>query len=517
MAVQGHGAGRDKGHARRRPLTARRARDTGAPPPRHSAAAGQQGQQGGSRARPARRDTKIPLAVGAAGLALLVAAVLGVQALGGDDATTDVAASTRDGTAQDQRPSTTSPSAAASAAPSTASSTAPAAAPRTMLPVVQAATGADRTPATARTALEQLLAGRALVTTRLLRATVRDDVVIGAAAAGVLDGTARDIGAVTRAYRGEALAAELEGLLDEQAQAAVSFAEGVRDGDEAATRAAADDLEETSARLGASLESATGGAVKAIEPREDAGQLRAYVSAQSKGDHAAAYAVERQLQARLGRQGSALATSLAGPVDPAGATSQQQELAARWQLLFGEHAVLAGDVVRAGLTGADDFEAATAALDANTAALTSAVGGVVPPEQAKAFSTMWADQLDAAVGYARATSEQDAAGRAQARERLVASGQALTTFFSDATGGRLSAASLGPALERHASALLGQADAWAASDAGKAYGLAAADYAGLAGLATPAAGAFAQTVAAEAPVGGAATGAGGASALVQDR
>lgn len=69
----------------------------------------------------------------------------------------------------------------------------------------------------------------------------------------------------------------------------------------------------------------TGGAVKAIAPCEDARQLRAYVAAQSKDDHAAAYGVERQLQVRLGRQGAALATSLAGPVDSAVFSVQQQE------------------------------------------------------------------------------------------------------------------------------------------------------------------------------------------------
>lgn len=100
-----------------------------------------------------------------------------------------------------------------------------------MLPLVQTATSPDRTPATARTALDQLLAGRALVTTRLLRATVRDDDVTAAAAGGVLEGTAEDVGAVARVYKREALATELEGLLDEQAAAAAAFVEAVGDGD----------------------------------------------------------------------------------------------------------------------------------------------------------------------------------------------------------------------------------------------------------------------------------------------
>ena len=489
-----------QGHARRRPLTGARRTDP-SPPPQHSAP---RDPAEGTRVRPPDQPSRrVPLVISVGAASLLLVGILGVQLLGDDTPeATDLAASTRDSAA--------TPPAAASPAPSAA----PPVRPRTVLPLVTAATAANRTPATAQAALTQLMAGRALVTTRLLRATVRDDAVVVAAAGGVLAGTAEDLATVARAYGGNALATELGERLDAQAAAALTYAEAARNDDAAAAARATSELEQRSAALGVTYERATGGALKGAATRADATQLIAYVDAQSRGDHATGYRLEQGLQVRSASYGATLAARMAGPIAPGTTTPQQQALSARWQLLFGQHSVLAGDVVRAGLTGADDFPAATAALDANTQALTDAVAGVVVAGSATTFSTLWADQIDSVIAYTRAGVQTDRAGQRAATARLTASGRALTTFFSEATGGRLTAASLGPAFERHTGALMRQADAWAESDAASAYALAAADYAGLAGLAAPAASAFTQTIAARVPVGGAATGWGGAAAVV---
>jgi hypothetical protein len=100
----------------------------------------------------------------------------------------------------------------------------PAPGPRTEPSVVQAATGSDRTPANARAALEQLLAGRAVITTRLLRATLSDDTQMAAAATTLLARTTADVGEVTRVWRGASVADELTAVLDAQSTAAVAHA-----------------------------------------------------------------------------------------------------------------------------------------------------------------------------------------------------------------------------------------------------------------------------------------------------
>jgi hypothetical protein len=365
-------------------------------------------------------------------------------------------------------------------------------------------------------ALEQTFAARAALMGRLLRAVVSGDEALAEAGGPALAGTSDDVAAVVQTSRGEPPATELQQRLDEQSAASLDYARGAVTG-AATTERLRTRLLEASAQLGVALESASAGALPATTSPDAGDLVLVLVDAARSADTTAAASAERQLQDRLTRVGSELAASLVGAVGAAGAGEQQQQLAARWSLLFGEHAALTSDVVRVGLTGAGDFAVVAEQLNANTLRLTEAVGSVVPPDQAIAFATAWADQVDAVVAVVRATAEPGAAGRTSAQERLAASAQRLVDLLAEATGGRLAPTSSGPALTAHAAALVRQADAWAGRDAPGALVAATTDHVDFPGLAASAASAFTEAVASRAPVGGAATGLGGAADAVRSR
>ena len=444
MAVPDHRSS-TKGHARPAPpITARRRVGTAATAPRHSAPRAHRAPAEGTRTRgrapaPSRR----PVVVGAAAMALALAVVVGGQQIMRDE-----------------------PDRAAG--------------PRAVLPAVQAATGPDRTPAAARAALEQLLAGRALMTTRLLGATVRDDPAMAAAAGAVLARTTADVSDVTRVWRGSSLAEQLADVLGAQTSAAVAYAEALRDGDSTAATRAQEDLARSSARLGGWLDRTTSGDVKALYPREDGAMLRAYAEAELRGDRPRARAHEQLLLLRMSREGGTLATSIAGRT--ALTSFEQRQLVERWQLLFGQHAVLGGDLVRATVTDAEDASAVAAALTTNASAVETLVRDVLPPAEARTFADLWQTDVDAVVAWSQAAASDDRRERSSAADRLTASGRALGAFLTQTTGGRLAAGFVAPALEKHASSLVRQGDAWSSGGADVAYGLATADYAAMAAV-----------------------------------
>ena len=439
MPTQEHEAGQ-RSHARpaQRVVTRRRA-DADLPPPRHAAAGTQRTSSAGVRGRPRDRSRPGPLVLGTAAVALAAVALVGGRQLLLDE--------------PDPAPR---PRAETSAQAS----------------VVQAATGSGRTPASARAALEQLLAGRAVATTRLLRATVSDDAEMASAAETVLARTTADVGEVTRVWRGGSVADELTAVLDAQTAAAVAHAEALRDGNEAAAAQTLVELSRSSADLGAWLDRTTGGDVKALYPREDGGMLRAYAEAELRGDRDDADRYEQALQLRMSREGGTLATTVAGPASVA--SFAERQVVERWRLLFGRHAVLAGEVVRAGVTSADDAGAASAALSANTREVTALVGEVLPPERERAFADLWEDHADAVVDHARAAT-RESQERSAASTRLTDTARAVSEFL----GEDVAAA----ALEQHAASLVEQADAWSGEgSADQAYTRVIADHATMAAL-----------------------------------
>jgi phage baseplate assembly protein W len=158
-----------------------------------------------------------------------------------------------------------------------------------------------------------------------------------------------------------------------------------------------------------------------------------------------------------------LLVSLVPP--PAQAAQPAADLAVRLQALFGQHSVLAADVMRSRIRGDDDFvQAANNALGRNTDAMTDLMVQLFGEDMVNAFSPMWAEHVVELVAYASALAARDDAAREHAHEELIEYEGELSDFLASASHGRLKPSDAHHALAMHVEHLTSQADAYAARD-----------------------------------------------------
>ena len=140
--------------------------------------------------------------------------------------------------------------------------------------------------------------------------------------------------------------------------------------------------------------------------------------------------------------------------------------------LLGEHALLALAAAQKGYDGAADFEAAAAALDANSVEVSEAIGSVYGDEAAQQFldgPSLWRDHIGFFVDYTVALAEKDEAGQQEAVDNLTGYTGAFSGFLAEATG--LPQAALQEGLTMHITQLKGAIDAYAAGDYEQFYAL----------------------------------------------
>ena len=153
----------------------------------------------------------------------------------------------------------------------------------------------------------------------------------------------------------------------------------------------------------------------------------------------------------------------AAPSAPAPATLQDAAL--RLQLLLGQHAVLAADMMRGRIRNDEDFgQAASAAIGRNSDDMAQLIAGLFDNQAAEKFRTLWADHVTALFNYSRGLATNDQAAREDARRALIGFETEIGSFFSAAAQGRLPAAAAQSAITTHVDHLLEQADAYAARD-----------------------------------------------------
>jgi hypothetical protein len=244
-------------------------------------------------------------------------------------------------------------------------------------------------------------------------------------------------------------------------------------------------------------------------------QLLQQVDAYARGDYDRAFALERESYAHMFPLGKALAAGIltgGGGGLPADFDSPARQLQSRLGLLLGEHAELAVDAMRSGISNAPDFPAAGAALDGNTREITAMIESVFGAAGAGSFQALWADHIDAFVTYTQALVADDAALESAATERLKGFNAKFATFLSTSTQGRLGAPALADAFVMHEDLLLRQINAYAERDYSTAYQLSFDAYEHMFALAAQAATSIGDTVAAQSPTGGPQTGEGGMAA-----
>jgi hypothetical protein len=156
----------------------------------------------------------------------------------------------------------------------------------------------------------------------------------------------------------------------------------------------------------------------------------------------------------------------------ANTASPAADLRVTLDTLLGEHALLAIAASQKGLDGDPDFEAAAAALDANSVEVSEAIGSVYGDEAAQQFldgPSLWRDHIGFFVDYTVALAQKDKAAQQEAVDNLTGYTGAFSGFLAQATG--LPQPALQEGLATHIGHLKGQIDAYAKKDYAEAYDL----------------------------------------------
>ncbi|UAL48217.1 copper amine oxidase [Sutcliffiella horikoshii] len=153
----------------------------------------------------------------------------------------------------------------------------------------------------------------------------------------------------------------------------------------------------------------------------------------------------------------------------ASVSTPASDLRASLDALLSEHAFLAVVAMQKGIDGAEDFDQAAGALNANTDDLSAAVASVYGEEGGAAFKEIWSSHIGYFVDYVTATAEDNEEGRQQALAELDEYTVEQAAFLDTATESRLKASELEAGLKMHVEQLVWAFDNYVAGDFEKAY------------------------------------------------
>ena len=137
--------------------------------------------------------------------------------------------------------------------------------------------------------------------------------------------------------------------------------------------------------------------------------------------------------------------------------------------LLSEHVYLAAAATNAALGGRQpEFEAAAAALDANSVDVAKAIGSVYGPDAEKAFLPLWRKHIGMVVDYTVGAATQDRARQQKAVGDLVAYTQDFGAFLAGANP-NLPKAVVAELVQHHVLTLKAVIDAQAARDQDRAF------------------------------------------------
>jgi hypothetical protein len=374
---------------------------------------------------------------------------------------------------------------------------------------------ADASPREVRARFEQLLGQHALLAVRLGRSEVAMDSDLQkvvetslAANAGALRQSVAVAYDAARADRFEQL---WQGYTDQL----TAYAEAAATGNSAGVQEARAALRDHCDDWGAWLEEASGGRVAAEQAtrtaQERVERLMDQVDAYAGRDYAKAYKLERQAYQGTYGAGTTLASASLTTKEAADLGKAPENLRSAFSMLLGEHMELIVDAQRATFAGSPEFEAAGTQVNANTATLAKAMGGIVGPDKAAEFQAAWANHVEGLMAYTTAVAGKDEAAKTVARENLDGFAERLALYFSDVIRNPLATDPLTDAITAHDQHLIAQVDAYAAKDYAKAQQVQDEGYQQMVGVANVLVDAIEKVMAADLPAGGSKTGGGGAA------
>lgn len=298
------------------------------------------------------------------------------------------------------------------------------------------------------------------------------------AAAAALQGNTDDLTAaiesVYGADAGDAFRAQWEAHIG----FFVDYTVGVATDDQAAKDAALDDLAGYREDFSNFLETATAGGLPAAAAADALAvhvqTLIDQIDLYAADDLDAAYSKAREAYAHMYVTADALSLAIIQQ-DPDTFTGNELawspavDLQITLDRLLGEHALIAIEAMRNGLTGADDFDASVAALQSNTDDLTAAIASVFGADGGDAFRALWEAHIGFFVDYTVALAGDDADGQQAALDDLAGYREDFSNFLDTATEGNVPAAGASDALAAHVDQLIAAIDAYAADDFEGAY------------------------------------------------
>lgn len=373
-------------------------------------------------------------------------------------------------------------------------------------------------PVEVRVTFERLLGNHATLTARFMRARLQSGADLFETAEQALVANTEEMRAAVGSVVGEEPAAAFEELWVTHVDALADYARAVADDDGAGRDAALAALADFRQRYGAFVATATGGSVPVPTAEANIGahldHLTGHVDAYAAGDFAAAYQLQREAYRHMFPVAGALAGGIvatAAGESPVAADPAPQQLRSHLGMLLGEHFELAVEAMRAGVTGADDFEGAAQALNGNTRDLTTALDSLFGAGVAAAFAGTWAGHTELLVRYTAALAEGDDDARRGVLDELAGLRQRLAATFSELTRGAVPVEAVAATLTGHDEQLLAQVDAYADEDYAAAYEISFEGYRHMFDVAAALAPGIEAGLLAQLPQGGPETGGGGTS------
>ena len=295
------------------------------------------------------------------------------------------------------------------------------------------------------------------------------------AAAAALDGNSNALADNMTAIFGDAGKA-FDPLWKKHVGFFVAYAEGLATGNGAKSAQAVDDLTQYAKDFGAFINSAVPSLpaeAVAASVATHVQTLKAVVDAQKAGNETEAFKDQREAAAHMNMVGATLTGGIAKTLpdkiggDPA---SKAADLVTTLNVTLREHVFLASGATGAALGGRnDEFTAAAAALDANSAAMTAAVGSVYGAEAGKAFDPLWKKHIAFLVDYTSAVRDKNQAKADEAMGNLLQYTEDFGAFINTASP-KLTKEAVADLVKTHVLTLKAVIDAQAAKDWVKAYG-----------------------------------------------
>ena len=154
------------------------------------------------------------------------------------------------------------------------------------------------------------------------------------------------------------------------------------------------------------------------------------------------------------------------------ADASPREIRARFELLLGQHALLAVRLARSEVTMTPELQKVIeASLAANAASLAQSVGVTYDAAQAATFTQLWKGYTDDLTAYSKGAATGNDAAVQEARASLLDDCQDWGAWLAEASGGRVNEGQATRSAQARVEELMEQVDAYADRDYAQAYKL----------------------------------------------